>query len=78
MSYLEELKKDVLNAVEALVKKQLELKFDEAMNKALEKAKEAIPGEKYDFLVDIVGSKLVPVAKEELLKLADKIDGEVG
>lgn len=75
-----DLKDAALNILENAVKKQVEAKFQPAVDSALLKLEEKL-GTKYGLAVEVVKEIVNEVradAEAELLKLVDKIDGQVG
>jgi len=70
--------KPVLEIIEALVVEQIELKQDALVDNVLAKLAALIPGKLDDMLLAQVAPLIKEELKAEALKLADKIDGEVG
>lgn len=66
---LEQLKADA----KTLVKNQIAVGCDAALDEAFAKLKAAIPGSIDDSIIEMVAPKLKELAKAELLALADKI-----
>lgn len=70
--------KPVLVIVEKIVQQEIEAKSDLIIDKALLKLAELIPGKLDDMALAQVAPLIKAQVKAELLKQADKIDGEVG
>lgn len=64
---------EALAALKELLVKEINDHFDEAVKLASDKLKDLIPGDQFDFLVDIMDTKLAPLLKEEVLVLVNKI-----
>lgn len=75
-----DLGKSVLSVIENTVAKQVQEKFDPAVDKMLAKLEEKL-GAKYGLAVVVVSEIIQESradAKAALLELVDKIDGQVG
>ncbi len=70
---LDSVKDDALEAAENLAEKLISKHYDSVMAEVLEEVKELIPGDKYDFLADLLIDKMAPLGKAKLLALAEKI-----
>ena len=70
---LESMKVQALKDVEVLLKNQVGVAFDEAIELAAGKLKTAIPGEVDDAIIAMVVASLKPVLKEQLLAQIEKI-----
>ena len=77
MSLGNELKLEVLKGAENMAKGIVDRVFDPAVAEAVEKLKEVIPGDKYDFLAEVVAAQVAPVLKAQLLAQIEKISQEV-
>ena len=70
---LEASKVQALKDLEVLLKNQVGVAFDAAIELAAGKLKEAIPGEIDDTIIAMVVTSLKPVLKEQLLTQIEKI-----
>lgn len=70
---LEGMKVQALKDLEVLLKNQVGVAFDAAIELAASKLKEAIPGEIDDAIIVMVVASLKPVLKEQLLAQIEKI-----
>ena len=70
---LEGMKVQALKDLEVLLKNQVGVAFDAAIELAAGKLKEAIPGEIDDAIIVMVVASLKPVLKEQLLAQIEKI-----
>ncbi len=75
---LDGLKDVVLNVVEDAAVKAINEKLDAAISAGAAKLKEKIKGQLDDMVIDLLVAEFKDDVKAELLKLADKIDGQVG
>lgn len=69
---------EVLAAVEIAVEKAVAEKAEVIVEKVIEALAKAIPGQLDDMLLQTVKPQAQALVKAELLKLADKIDGQEG
>jgi hypothetical protein len=65
-----------LKHIEEMVKEQIELVFDDAVELAAGKLKEAIPGQADDVVINLIVSALKAPLKAALLEQAGKIYAE--
>ena len=70
---LEGMKAQALKDLEVLLKNQVSVAFDQAIELAAGKLKEAIPGDIDDAIIAMVVGSLKPVLKEQLLAQIEKI-----
>lgn len=66
-------KAQALKDLETLLKNQVELVYNQAISLAAAKAKEAIPGQIDDVVIDVFVASLSPVLKALLLEQIEKI-----
>ena len=69
----EEIKQELLKKIEIELEKQNAEHMDEVINAICEKLKEAIPGDQYDVVVDLIKPTLTKVATELAAKQIEKI-----
>ena len=70
---LDSMKVQALKDIEVLLKNQVGVAFDAAIELAGDKLKTAIPGEIDDAIIAMVVASLKPVLKEQLLAQIEKI-----
>lgn len=69
--------KPILSLLEQAVKAEIEKGLDQQVDLVLQKLAEIIPGKIDDMVIAQVSPAVKKAVKEELLKLVDKIDGQV-
>ena len=70
---LQAAKVQALKDLEVLLKNQVGVVYDGAIQLAAQKLKEAIPGQVDDAVIDVVVAALSPVLKEQLLLQIEKV-----
>ena len=70
---LESMKQQALKDIEALLKNQVGIAYDQAVELAAQKLKDAIPGQADDAIIAVVVAAMKPVLKELLLEQIEKV-----
>lgn len=70
---VENMKQQALKDLEVLLKNQVGVAYDEAIELAAQKLKDAIPGQADDAIIAVVVAAMKPVLKELLLEQIEKV-----